>query len=99
LEGLLISAVAETGELHGTLALEVGAVARDIERLESKGWVLDDDDNGNEELFQSWGVVGSKESMGQRLVRLAAKRVNDEVVKVVRTVHVKLEDSLEQLGE
>ncbi|KAI8832517.1 hypothetical protein BC829DRAFT_448963 [Chytridium lagenaria] len=33
LDALLISAVAETGEVHGTLALEVGAVACDLEEM------------------------------------------------------------------
>ncbi|KAJ3213740.1 hypothetical protein HDU67_002538 [Dinochytrium kinnereticum] len=89
LDSLLISAVAETGEVHGTLALEVGAVACDLEEMASSNWVGGGTSTGA--LVEGNGTV-------HRLVRLAAKKVRLEVVRRVRDEEIRLDALLENFS-
>ncbi|KAJ3333732.1 Intraflagellar transport protein 80 [Blyttiomyces sp. JEL0837] len=96
LEGLLISAVAETGEVHGTLAMEVGAVAWELERLSSFKWDMNRLVEASDIIRQS-GKTNEDEGTVSRLVKLAARRVKNEVVRAARVEEVSLEGSLEKI--
>ncbi|KAJ3096742.1 hypothetical protein HDU97_005608 [Phlyctochytrium planicorne] len=84
LDSLLISAVAETGEVHGTLSLEVGAVACDLEDRAAANWDMD-----------APTLQSVEKNTVLRLVRLAAKKVRVEVVQRVRAEEVKLKGLLD----
>ncbi|KAJ3112107.1 hypothetical protein HDU96_004942 [Phlyctochytrium bullatum] len=87
LDALLISAVAETGEVHGTLSLEVGAVACDLEQMAAKKWILED--------HTAAQGLAEGQSTVQKLVKLAAKKVRTEVIRRVREEQGRLESLLD----
>ncbi|KAJ3399160.1 hypothetical protein HDV05_002021, partial [Chytridiales sp. JEL 0842] len=86
LQGVLIAAVAAPGEVHAPLAVEVGCLSSDLELWERHGY---------ETPHQRMQDEG--EGTVQRLVKLCAKRVKEEVVGVIRLEEMKLIVGLEKL--
>ncbi|KAI8839854.1 hypothetical protein BJ741DRAFT_599001, partial [Chytriomyces cf. hyalinus JEL632] len=92
LEGLLVSALSGTGEVHGNLAMEVGSIALEVEMLESKNWVLDD--LLEDKLANSSPVTAYQDGIVHRLVRLASRRVRDGVIGPMRFEEAALEEAI-----
>ncbi|KAJ3227451.1 hypothetical protein HDU81_006721 [Chytriomyces hyalinus] len=92
LEGLLVSALSGTGEVHGNLAMEVGSIVLEVEMLESKNWVLDD--LLEDKLANSSPVTAYQDGIVHRLVRLASRRVRDGVIGPMRFEEAALEEAI-----
>ncbi|KAJ3096587.1 hypothetical protein HK100_005534 [Physocladia obscura] len=82
IRGLLLSCLNAGGEIHGPLSLEVGALAREIERQ------IGGDDSG--------GGTGWDENE-ERLIKLSARRVRDGVLAKVKQEVVGFEKLIEKL--
>ncbi|KAJ3251297.1 hypothetical protein HDU77_005990 [Chytriomyces hyalinus] len=96
LEGLLVSALSGTGEVHGNLAMEVGSIALEVEMLESKNWVLDD--LLEDKLANSSPVTAYQDGIVHRLVRLASRRVRDGVIGPMRFEEAALEEAIRPIS-
>ncbi|KAI9352174.1 hypothetical protein BDR26DRAFT_327583 [Obelidium mucronatum] len=104
LEGLLVSALSGTGEVHGNLAMEVGCVALEVETLAERGWKLEDlavDRISNgccssraDETVVDRASLNTRKGLVQQLVRLASRRVRDGVIARMKMEEEHLDEAL-----
>ncbi|KAI9338395.1 hypothetical protein DFJ73DRAFT_848013 [Zopfochytrium polystomum] len=97
MEGLLISVLAEAGEGHGVLALQMGALSWELERLASRGWRSEDDVFSDAAAAAAIEEGGSGGADKLKLVKLAARRIKEEVLRTVRLEEVELESELQKI--
>ncbi|KAJ3005787.1 UNVERIFIED_CONTAM: hypothetical protein HDU68_004405, partial [Siphonaria sp. JEL0065] len=78
LEGLLVSALSGTGEVHGNLAMEVGSVAFEVETLAEMGWRLEElveqRSSGRDTPDAANRTLTPRQELVNRLVKLTSRR-------------------------